>query len=670
MVSIIASLSLLSLVTTPAIDVSSLLSEMSDLAKITRRPRPSYSEAQASSYDRDSKTPGNEAWFANGDAGKFIRIEDRSGRKEYVMADLRGPGAVVRIWSANPNGVIRFYFDGEPEARFAWKMADLLGGKQAEFPSSLSYFSARGANLYFPFPYAKSLKITVDDSLGDGVKGLYYHVGHRTYAPTTPVTSLTREALESARPAIAAAAQRLSAPYASAAPAGSTWSRQRFDPLWFDQSFFQTEGASGAVYAFRLRVRHLDPPTNLEDLAWDDPRQMNVALRKLRLVAQFDGETCVDVPVADFFCSAGGARAFATLPIQVDEDGWMTCRFVMPYAKSANLRLVQQSGPRLAVEAEVQSGPYAFGADSYHFRAQWLSDRLHTRPMRDMDFLNVRGEGLFVGVGLHVANPTGAWWGEGDEKVFVDQEAFPSTFGTGTEDYFGYAWCDPTPFTRAFHAQPRCDGPGNRGHTNVVRWQTFDPIPFRNGLTFQIELWHWAEVTVDYDRVAYWYSPPGSPGPAEVDPAKLYLTYIPGPAPVKGALEGETAPIVLKSGGTTEIQDFGELSRGKQLWWRDANLGDKLVLEFEVAEAGTYEVSGNFCHARDYGRHRLALDGQTLQNQLDFYSPALEWRIVNLGVAKLNKGKVLFEVECRGHRQEALPRNMFGLDYLLLKKVE
>lgn len=32
------------------------------------------------------------------------------------------------------------------------------------------------------------------------------------------------------------------------------------------------------------------------------------------------------------------------------------------------------------------------------------------------------------------------WWGEGDEKLFVDGEKFPSTFGTGSEDYVGYAW--------------------------------------------------------------------------------------------------------------------------------------------------------------------------------------------------------------------------------------
>ena len=66
--------------------------------------------------------------------------------------------------------------------------------------------------------------------------------------------------------------------------------------------------------------------------------------------------------------------------------------------------------------------------------------------------LQTEGRGRFCGVMLHVWNPRGGWWGEGDEKFFVDGEKFPSTFGTGSEDYFGYAWCDPHLFQRAYHA--------------------------------------------------------------------------------------------------------------------------------------------------------------------------------------------------------------------------
>src|SRR5689334_23104350 len=76
---------------------NSILDETVDLSRLTKRPNPYYNTAEATSYDRKSKTPGNADWFANGDAGQFIRVEEREGRKERVMADLTGPGAVVRI---------------------------------------------------------------------------------------------------------------------------------------------------------------------------------------------------------------------------------------------------------------------------------------------------------------------------------------------------------------------------------------------------------------------------------------------------------------------------------------------------------------------------------------------------------------------------------------------
>ena len=73
----------------------------------------------------------------------------------------------------------------------------------------------------------------------------------------------------------------------------------------------------------------------------------------------------------------------------------------------------------------------------------------------------------------------GPWWGEGDEKFFVDGEKFPSTFGTGSEDYFGYAWSNPTLFQHAYHNQPIAMG--NKGHIVVNRWHVSDNVPFQTG---------------------------------------------------------------------------------------------------------------------------------------------------------------------------------------------
>ena len=112
------------------------------------------------------------------------------------------------------------------------------------------------------------------------------------------------------------------------------------------------------------------------------------------------------------------------------------------------------------------------------FEVEWRQENpIHTQPRQDWNYVEVRGAGVFVGDTLAVTNPVKTWWGEGDEKIYVDGETFPSHFGTGTEDYYGYAWGSPEPFEGPFHAQPRCDGPDNYGHTTVSRVRILDAIP-------------------------------------------------------------------------------------------------------------------------------------------------------------------------------------------------
>jgi hypothetical protein len=305
-------------------------------------------------------------------------------------------------------------------------------------------------------------------------------------------------------------------------------------------------------------------------------------------------------------------------------------------------------------------------SDSLYLHAQWLSDYGSTRPMRDLEFLDVRGNGYFIGSNLHVSNPTPAWWGEGDEKFYVDGESFPSTFGTGTEDYYGYAWCSPQIFEQPYHSQNRCDGPGNFGNTNLSRWQVFDPIPFTKLLKFDLEMWLWQDVKAGFTRTVFWYAAPGGTPPRAIDRARLMAPEVARPRPMLGAIEGEMLTILRNTGGEASKQDgFWDISGESQLWWVDNKPGDQLSLSIPVAKAGRYEVIGNFCHAVDYGIHRLTLNGKAVA-AIDFYSPALGWKKQSLGVFDLPTGNVELTVECVGNYPKAEPRRMFGLDYLLL----
>jgi len=136
---------------------------------------------------------------------------------------------------------------------------------------------------------------------------------------------------------------------------------------------------------------------------------------------------------------------------------------------------------------------------------------MRTRPIRDWHIATLEGMGQQVGTLLDVENPPGtSWWGEGDEKVYVDGEAFPSLFGTGTEDYFGFAWSTPETFAHAYHAQTRAPGDGFGGLFSMNRFLVIDPVPFARSLRFDLEIWHWSDTAIAADALLYWYARPGA----------------------------------------------------------------------------------------------------------------------------------------------------------------
>ncbi len=638
------------------ITTSSLMSEMTDLAGMAEFPKPAYTCKQFSSYNRNSKSPANpttDDWFANGDRGQYLRVEDRAGRKEWVMMDAAGPGAVVRIWSANPEGNLRIYLDGAETPVIETPMTNLLGGTFAGLPSPISGVRSRGWNLYFPIPYAKSCKITSDK--GD----FYYHVNYRTYEAGTPVQTFKTEQLKSLAGPIEKLRARLEKPRGEAAdfggqveridvtlPAGQSGGKEFSGPLAFTRSV--------------LRVT---------------AKNRETALRGVIVKVIFDGEKCVEAPLGDVFGSGPGHNVFATLPVGMTPENEMYCHWFMPFKSTATVELINTTDEDVTVSGEIALKEYAWTDRSMHFHAKWrVQWDVPSRPMIDWDYLTARGKGLFAGVSFTIDNPVKDWWGEGDEKIYVDGETFPSHFGTGTEDYYGYAWCWPGLFTHAYHSQPRCDGPRNFGRTSVNRFHILDRIPFTKDFKFDMELWHqYPNCKVNMGVTAYWYACPGATDAfkpidakdAVVRPMAAYTTK------VAGAIEGETMRIV-KVTGKAEPQKRNDLSDDKQLWWHAGmKPGDSLTVAFPVAKAGKYQVFGRFLQARDYGIHQLAFNGQKAREPMDFYRPQIRsTKELLLGEFELKAGDNEFSATVVGANEKAEKDYMFGLDYLLLRPVE
>jgi hypothetical protein len=650
----------------PKVTTQSLLAEMTDLAALAGYPAPPFTCRQFSSYDRAAKSP-EENWFANGDAGHYLRVEERDGRKEYVIMDAAGPGAIVRIWSANPRGVLRFYLDGSDVPTLAVPMADMLGGKLEGIPTPIAGTRSRGWNSYFPIPYAKHCKVTGDEIVSeDGRHRVYYHINYRTYPADVDVVSFKPADLEQFKPDTAAVAEALAAPKdCGVAPASLLAQRAADEGVVLQRNevlaWKTPETGSGAIVGIQVRV---------------DAKDINSALRQLLLTMEFDGEQTVACPVGDFFGAAPGVNPYASLPLGVGKDGEMWCHWVMPFRRSAGMELRNTGDQPIRVWHRVAGSEYRWNDRSMQFHAKWRGAfDLPTRPMQDWNYMTAAGKGVFVGAAFNIANPVRHWWGEGDEKIYVDGETFPSHFGTGTEDYYGYAWCCPEPFTHAYHNQPRCDGPGNYGYTAVNRWHIIDKIPFEKNFRFDMELWHWhAETKVAMSVVTYWYARPGSTdGFPPIDPADLRVVEIPPyVAPrVAGALEGEEMVVLEITGGTHEGQEWGGLSNEKHRWWRHGSVGDKFVLGFEVPEAGAYRVIARFLTAGDYGIHQLYINGEKAGEPVDLYNPGVKpSEEKELGTFDLQAGQNTLTAEVVGANEKAVESHMFGLDYLRLESVK
>jgi hypothetical protein len=88
--------------------------------------------------------------------------------------------------------------------------------------------------------------------------------------------------------------------------------------------------------------------------------------------------------------------------------------------------------------------------------------------------------------------------------------AFPDHFGTGTEDYFGYAWGHPETFNHIFNTQP-LGGANlkNRGGITVdSRKRSLDAIPFTHALVFDLEALSWYEDQVSAAWSCFYYEKP------------------------------------------------------------------------------------------------------------------------------------------------------------------
>lgn len=501
---------------------------------------------RASVYDAASGLYRN--WHANNDGSGCVR---REGEWE-VAADLKGPGVIWRIWSADPkDGLLKIVIDGQelPAVNIPFKR--LFDQQHGLFPCrELVRDMARGKNCFIPIPYQRSCKVM----LGKGW-GRYYQITYTTFPDDFKVPSFTGVLPEVAKSVLAEADKK--------------WAERGWSGEEAESERFSKEVAlpgSSEIEVLTLKGTRAITGLKFQLEGVETAVEMERALRELTISIYWDGDDRAAVwsPLGDFFGSGPGVNPYRSLAAGMTKDG-MYSKWYMPFGSQARIVLQNDGAKERKLACEVLHQSLAVDADKLlRFHAKWhrgyygkagadryFADRWPDWPM----LLAEGGAGRFCGVALTVWNPLhiwdgelraryeatppdkcsdemrgwmakhahNYWWGEGDEKFFVDGELFPSTFGTGSEDYFGYAWGTPRLYDSATQSQTR--NVNNVGWISMARWQIADNVPFQSRFEGCIEKYHGDNWPLKYAATVYWYQVPGVSDAYPVVPVEERLNY-------------------------------------------------------------------------------------------------------------------------------------------------
>ncbi|HYY42421.1 MAG TPA: glycoside hydrolase family 172 protein, partial [Pyrinomonadaceae bacterium] len=395
---------------------------VAELSRLDLLPafKQSVKVASLSSYDR---TGGNDDGFG----GKYSVIRREAGG--LVIADLKGPGVIYRIWTPTPtDDLMEFYFDGETTPRIRVKFIDLFSGRQPPFLAPVSGFGAGGFYSYLPLPYKESCKVLIK---ADNIQ--FYQINYATYPAGTQITSYTAtptkdftDQLERARKLFAAAGTDITA---YTVPDGAR---------------LQTEKTSHTLAPGQtVTIFQTNKPGRIAGLRLGPAQAFAGKGRDLVIKFYWDGERtpAIACPVSDFFGYAWGQPAARSLLVGTADD----VNYIylpMPFDKSARIELVseQQAGPPIDVQTEVKFTAAGRATDEGKLYAVWRREDPTTEG-RPFTFVETQGRGHVVGFLLQAQGlNTGAIpeFFEGDDETTIDGEL--AIHGTGSEDFFNGGW--------------------------------------------------------------------------------------------------------------------------------------------------------------------------------------------------------------------------------------
>lgn len=418
--------------------------------------------------------------------------------------------------------------------------------------------------------------------------------------------------------------------------------------------------------------------------------------RLLRLRVYYDGHKTpsVDAPLGDFFgVGHGSERNLESNMIRNSSQGRAhNSYWPMPYQQSCRITVTNE-GNRLAAMFYYHLDYRTYSSlpkDIGYFHAYYRQER-PARMGRNYAFLDIKGEGHYVGTVMSVVQTQVSWFGEGDDLFYVDGAKNPQILGTGSEDYFNDAW-GLRDSTGPWTGTPITEGEKLGSRLSAYRWHIPDPIPFKTSLWAGIEHAGWTanpdgsvrsgfEQRPDFfSSVAFWYQKGVNEGLPEPPYGYDRLPF------------GNAAQLTVENSIQDVTSEHGKPRVLKEVDWEKDLLyfeaegpGAKVNIPIDIPESGRYELIGLLAQGPNYGDYNVLLDGELMNldkrqpstseiplpgpDILYGYLPELfvarDW---SLGMAELTKGRHSLTFVCAG-RDSHSSGYALGINDVVLEKM-
>ena len=387
----------------------------------------------------------------------------------------------------------------------------------------------------------------------------------------------------------------------------------------------------------------------------------------------------VEAPVGDFFANSFGKRSeVISLPVIVEDADSYNCFWHMPFRKSARIEIVNESEKPISLlyynidwikkDRLPRNTPYFYA----QYRQEYPAEK-----GKDYVILDTKGKGHYVGTVLSVRTRSPSWFGEGDEKIYIDGEPNASIWGTGTEDYFLSAWGLQTTSTPYFGV-PYFDQWGIvGGHTSAYRWHINDPLVFNKGIRVTIEHFGWIapdenpnyksdswnEREDDYSSVAFWYQV-GEPTFTARAPHGRERTL---PNLDRTIAARDFMAEQYHGPGEAVVQNLDLYPNGHLLYKPAGQENAWVEIPFEVEKKEPRRLLLVMTRADDYGRYQVSLNGVKLGGVMDLYSANLATREYHLLDFWPDPGKYTLRLDCVG-KSPSSGGNYLGVESVRLRE--